>query len=260
MSEPEAISGPGLSVGAVPYDGVPARGLRRRPGSGKKLARSLYSGAILAELREAIVGGQLPKGTRLVEDRLARDFAVSRGPIRSALQVLEAEGLVNALASGGMVVAGFGHDGLADLFRVRRLLELAAVRRGTDLRSDPAVVVRALEELVAVEEGAEFVAHDVAFHRAIVEFGRSRFLLQAWNSLAPVLEAAITIGHQAATGKFATASRRHIVDSHIPIADAIASYDEPRAVALLEEQYREAEEILRPRYAQGGNEPDRSAT
>jgi GntR family transcriptional regulator, gluconate operon transcriptional repressor len=224
-------------------------GLRRRSTNGGKLARSLYSGAILTELREAIVGGRLSKGTRLVEDRLARDFGVSRGPIRSALHVLEAEGLVSAQSSGGMVVAGFGHDDLADLFRVRRQIELAAVRRGVELRSDPAPVVRALGELVAVgREGAEFVALDVAFHRALVEFGRSRFLLQAWNSLAPVLEAAITIGHQAASGKFAAASRRHIVKSHVPIADAIAAYDEARAVALLEEQYTEAEEILRPRY------------
>jgi DNA-binding GntR family transcriptional regulator len=209
----------------------------------------MYSGAILSQLREAIVGGQLEKGTRLVEDRLARDFGVSRGPVRSALQVLEAEGLVSALSSGGMVVAGFGHDGLADLFRVRELLELAAVRRGVELRADTAPVVRALQELVTVaDEGAEFVALDMAFHRAIVDFGRSRFLLQAWNSLAPVLEAAITIGHQAASGKFAASGRVHIVESHIPIADAIAAYDVDRAIALLEEQYAEAEEILRPHY------------
>jgi DNA-binding GntR family transcriptional regulator len=63
-----------------------------------------------------------------------------------------------------------------------------------------------------------------------------------------VLEAAITIGHQAATGKFATSSRKHIIESHVAIADAIASYDADRAIALLEEQYTEAEEILRPHY------------
>jgi GntR family transcriptional regulator of gluconate operon len=247
LSEPEQISPAGLPQGAASA----VTGLRRRSTNGRKLARSLFSGAILTELREAIVGGRLKKGTRLIEDRLARDFAVSRGPIRSALHVLEAEGLVSALASGGMVVAGFGHEGLADLFRARRLLELEGVRRGVELRSDPAPVVRALEELVDVaDEGAEFVALDLAFHRALVEFGQSRFVLQAWDSLAPVLEAAITIGHQAATGKFAAASRRHIIESHIPIADAIASYDEARAIALLEEQYTEAEEILRPHYEQ----------
>jgi DNA-binding GntR family transcriptional regulator len=251
VSESETTQTGSLPEGSeTPGDGVlPAFGLRRSQTNGRRLARSLYSGAILAELREAIVGGRLPAGTRLVENRLARDFGVSRGPVRSALQVLEAEGLVTSLSSGGMVVAGFGDEGLADLFSVRRLLELAAVRRGIQLRSDPAPVVRALEQLMAAgDEGAEFVALDVAFHRAIVTFGRSRFLLHAWDSLAPVLQAAITIGHQAASGIFATASRKHILESHIPIADAIAAYDEARACALLEEQYTEAEEILLPRY------------
>ena len=61
---------------------------------------------------------------------LAADFGVSRGPVRSALQVLEGEGLVETLTSGGMVSVGFSVDDLASLFRVRHLLEAAAVRYG----------------------------------------------------------------------------------------------------------------------------------
>jgi len=88
-----------------------------------KLPRSLFSGRILAELRMAVINGQLPKGTRLVEHQLAADFGVSRGPVRSALQVLEGEGLVETLPSGGMASAGFSVNDLASLFRVRHLLE-----------------------------------------------------------------------------------------------------------------------------------------
>ena len=71
----------------------------------------------------AVINGQPPKGTRLVEHQLAADFGVSRGPVRSALQVLEGEGPVETLPSGGMASAGFSVNDLASLFRVRHLLE-----------------------------------------------------------------------------------------------------------------------------------------
>jgi DNA-binding GntR family transcriptional regulator len=199
----------------------------------------LYSGEILTQLRQAIVGGQMKKGVRLVEHRLASEFGVSRGPVRSALQVLEGEGLVRTLPTGGMVVSGFGHHDLASLFKVRGLLESSAVRWGTALRAVGRPVGRAL----------------------VVAFGQSRFLLQAWDSLAPVLEAAITVGHQAATGRFAARSREHILEAHIPIAEAISAYDADRAIFLLEQQFTEAEQVLWPLYARdGGNEPVDSST
>ena len=96
----------------------------------EKFARSPYSGTILAHLREEIVSGRLARGASLVERRLATEFGVSRGPVRSALQVLEAEGLVETRPNGRMLVAGFGHGDLVSLFDVRLLVESAAVRSG----------------------------------------------------------------------------------------------------------------------------------
>jgi DNA-binding GntR family transcriptional regulator len=210
-----------------------------------KLPRSLFSGRILAELRMAVIIGQLPKGTRLVEHQLAADFGVSRGPVRSALQVLEGEGLVEALPSGGMASAGFSLDDLASLFRVRHLLEATAVRYGIAAASPTAPVEAALEQLMADANEARFVELDIAFHRTIVAFGQSRFLLRSWASLAPVIEAVIGIGHVAATSQFAAAKRAHILAAHIPIVDAIKAGDAARAADLLDEQFRDAESVFR---------------
>jgi DNA-binding GntR family transcriptional regulator len=215
---------------------------RRSPPA--KLPRSLFSGRILAELRLAIINGQLQKGARLVEHQLAADFGVSRGPVRSALQVLEGEGLVETLPSGGMASAGFSVDDLASLFRVRHLLEATAVRYGVAARSPTAPVEAALEQLMADSNEARFVEFDIAFHRTIVEFGQSRFLLRSWASLAPVIEAVVRIGHVAATSQFAADKRAHILEAHIPIVDALKAGEAGRAEALLDEQFRDAESVL----------------
>jgi len=210
-----------------------------------KLRRSLFSGRILAELRMAVINGQLTKGTRLVEHQLAEDFGVSRGPVRSALQVLEGEGLVETLPSGGMASAGFSVDDLASLFRVRHLLEATAVRWGVEAESPTASVEAALEQLIADSNEARFVELDIAFHRTIVDFGQSHFLLRSWVSLAPVIEAVVSIGHMAATSQFAADKRTHILEAHIPIVDAIKAGQAGRAEALLDEQFRDAESVLR---------------
>jgi DNA-binding GntR family transcriptional regulator len=246
-----------ISALGPPFARVPGR---------EKLARSLYSGAILAALREEIVKGRYPKGTRLVESRLAAELGVSRGPVRTALQALEAEGLVEPLPNGRMVVVGFGLDDLASLFRVRQLLESTAIRWGVEQRAETTPVYDACEgftRLDAVDERT--IEVDVGFHRALIEFGRSRFLLQAWLSLAPILRVVMNIALRAASGEFAARSCEYIVSTHMPIAEAIVGYDAERAVTLLEEQFEDAEARL-GRYYSGREQsvqrlgPDRGGT
>jgi DNA-binding GntR family transcriptional regulator len=218
----------------------------------EKLPRSLYSGRILSELRTAIVNGRLPEGTRLVEHQLAADFGVSRGPVRSALQVLEAEGLVRTLPSGGMVSAGFTLHDLASLFRLRHVLEATAVRWGLDAGSSTVPVETALEQLAGESSEAHFVELDIAFHRAIVEFGHSRFLIQSWTSVAPVIEAVIAVGHAAAASQLEAEKRTHILESHIPIVEALKSRDADLADELLAAQFRDAESVLRSYFGTHG--------
>jgi GntR family transcriptional regulator, gluconate operon transcriptional repressor len=215
-----------------------------------RLARSLYSGSVVAALREAIVTGRLEAGRKLVESELARELEMSRGPIRSALAVLEAEGLVRSLPNGRMVVTGFDQSDVAGLFRVRLQLESTAVWWGVEEHADVSGIQAAFQEMRrGLDEAAisveRFVELDISFHRAVVAFGQSRFLLQAWLSLAPVLQTAITVGHRAAYGQFAESHRRRIVDAHVPLTEALVAYDAELAVKLLADQMADAESVLR---------------
>src|SRR3974390_202500 len=51
-------------------------------------------GRLIAELRQAILSGRLKPGERLVEERIAEEYGVSRNPVREAIRALASEGLV----------------------------------------------------------------------------------------------------------------------------------------------------------------------
>ena len=64
-------------------------------------------------LREAIVGGELAPGTRLVLEELSQRYSVSMTPIREALSILESEGLIVQHPHRGATVAALDREALA---------------------------------------------------------------------------------------------------------------------------------------------------
>ncbi len=222
------------TLGALP--GVPGA-----PASGQhatKLGRSIYSGWVAGVLREAIVDGTLAAGTPLVEMRVAEELAVSRGPVRSALHVLEGEGLVRTQPNGRTTVVGFASQDVQDLLRVRFELEATAIRWGVGRGAAIAPLEAALAALEV--EGAttpRLVEVDMGFHRAVLEFSGSRFLIEAWQAIAPVIQTVITVGNRRLTAADPAEHFARIVASHRPLLDAIERGAADEACALLRDQF-----------------------
>lgn len=203
-----------------------------------KLARSVYSGRVAEVLREAIVDGALEEGTPLVEAQLAGELRVSRGPIRSALHVLEGEGLVETRANGRMFTVRFGAADMGDLLAVRLELESSAVLRACAARADVAPLRAAFEAFRQERASTEHLVElDLAFHRALVELGGSRFLLTSWLALAPVLQAVITIGNRRLARQDPVSHLRRILAAHEPILEPLARHEAEPVVAILAEQF-----------------------
>lgn len=91
---------------------------------------------LFAELRDAIVRGDLAPGEKLVEPELARQFGVSRGPLREALQRLEARRLVERAPHVGARVAALSFERLIDLYHAREAVEGMACRLATERCSE----------------------------------------------------------------------------------------------------------------------------
>lgn len=150
--------------------------------------------ALTAALRERILDGDLPAGSRLVERELTEEYGVARHTLRVALRALAGEGLVTLERHRGASVARLDAAALTGLFDLRTALELEAAHRMLerhDGRVAPAVV-REVERLTAVcgrrrpAWRAIVDAHD-AVHTAIVRSGGSPRIDEAYDALAAEL-------------------------------------------------------------------------
>ncbi|GHF24213.1 hypothetical protein GCM10010218_00850 [Streptomyces mashuensis] len=114
------------------------------PGAGRRVSAH----AVCTAVRDDIVSGVLPPGTRLVEELLARRYGVSRVPVREALRTLASEGFVTTRRHAGACVAEPTADEAADLLDVRLLLEPLGAARAAQRRTE--AHLRVLRGLVRV--------------------------------------------------------------------------------------------------------------
>jgi len=122
-------------------------------------------------LRRQIIEGQLRPRERLVAADLADRLQVSRTPVREALYLLAAEGLVVA-AKRGFAVREFAPEEIREIYEVRAALEGMAARlaaeRGTDEGIAAVFEVGAATVTLAKSARQLLVDKNTAFHRAIV--------------------------------------------------------------------------------------------
>jgi len=111
--------------------------VEERPNDGRMRHRTMAEYA-LEQLRESIILGELPAGTPLRLDELARSLGMSISPIREAVRQLEALGLAKHVPHQGARVLDFDINELRDLFQVRLALESLAVRRAAERFTDEA--------------------------------------------------------------------------------------------------------------------------
>jgi DNA-binding GntR family transcriptional regulator len=84
------------------------------------------------QVRAAIVESRYPPGHRLVEQRIAEELGLSRTPVREALRMLEAEGLVVSERNRGAMVRPLSQTEVVDLYGLRIRLESYAVEVATE--------------------------------------------------------------------------------------------------------------------------------
>jgi DNA-binding GntR family transcriptional regulator len=135
--------------------------------TGRPIAPQVYQ-----MLRGRIVDNRLPPGAVISEAETARLCAVSRTPVRAAIQNLAGEGLVRVRPQVGTVVAPLDEARLDEAVFVRTAIECAVVRRLAEAKAD----LTALDPLLAAQRAAAerddymiFFRHDEAFHAALAD-------------------------------------------------------------------------------------------
>jgi len=189
--------------------------------------RVLESSRVAQWLREAILDGERAPGGRLIERDLATEFGVSRVPVRDALKVLDAEGLVELRPRTWAVVREFTTADLADLDEVREVLEPMAFRLAAERHRREGLA----RLLVALEDEQESARRDNSrlsrraaadFHEIVVELAENQLLGGLMGSIRSRLRWSL-VQHD---------DLEHISEEHVALYEAIRDRDGDLAASL----------------------------
>jgi DNA-binding GntR family transcriptional regulator len=184
---------------------------------------------VYAAIRERIVTGRLPRGSRLHQEELAAELGVSRTPVREALRRLGAEGLVQMHTNRGARVADLQGEDVVAPTEARMVIEPGAARLAAARRapSDRMRAALATQRKVIPDVDRSFKANR-EFHLALVEASGNPFLLQ----FAEILWVS-RIGAPIYARQAETAARMELdADEHEQIVEAIEAGDARRAETL----------------------------
>jgi DNA-binding GntR family transcriptional regulator len=212
-------------------------------------SRSLTkTAAAFQALRSAIETGRLRPGERLRISSLIELLGMSPTPIREALRLLQAEGLVAHEPHRGMVVRLYVLEEVDELYRLRLLLEPAATERAAE-HAAPAemkqiqALHRKLKSAVSSPSATDSAQLNAAWHRAIYSACGSPYLIQfimrLWSAM-PV-EAVWLSSHALDS-----------IDEHQAVMDAIGNRDAKAAAEAMKRHIEQGQQMHAKRLREFG--------
>lgn len=143
---------------------------------------------VFNHLREAIIGGVLKPGQRLMEIQLAEKLGVSRTPVREAIRKLELEGLVVMVARKGAYVADVSLNDVINIFEVRMALEGLASYLATQRMSERELMLlqakhSEFESCFYKKDVDLKLQKDIEFHDIIYKATRNSRLINMLDNL-----------------------------------------------------------------------------
>jgi DNA-binding GntR family transcriptional regulator len=153
--------------------------------------RQSLAESIADAVAEAIATRHLMPGERIVELSLADRMGVSRVPVREALKVLHAQGIIAGGGHRGYRVAAFDDDTVRNVVELRLMLESILLRgaiqnwrRGTGDRSGLHAALAGMRTAALVGDRLASLGADLEFHRAICVAARNDIAATLWEAIA----------------------------------------------------------------------------
>lgn len=219
-------------------------------------------GRLVHDLGARIVSGALPVGSTLpTEEQLVAELGSGRSAVREATKVLSAKGLVRSRTKVGTVVQpeaawnlldpdvlAWRYEGeptpgqLDDLAGMRVAIEPEAARLAAKAkrRSTLQPIREAFSRMEdTLDDPDEFITHDLAFHRAVVEAGGNALLIH----LEVLMSVAFAAARQVHTRN--VRRNRRTLPAHRAVLEAIESRDAEEASRLMRELVRSAQHDIR---------------
>jgi DNA-binding GntR family transcriptional regulator len=187
---------------------------------------------VAQNLRDQIFSGQLAPGAFLDENQLCETLKISRTPLREALKVLSAEGLLRHEPRRGCFVNQITEKDLDDIFPVIALLEgrcaFEAARHANE--ADLSALGALHEQLLGHAKAGrvtEYYATNFVIHEAIISLAQNRWLSQSIADLRKILKLS-RLQSLGANGRLAQS-----LEEHMRIFEAIKNRDSEGAQSAM---------------------------
>jgi len=197
--------------------------------------------AVANELRRRLLAGEYASGQELRDTDLTAEFGAARPTIRAAVQTLVADGLLERGRGRSARVPSFTAADAVDLYRLRRPIELAAVRLIIETAPPLDGVQTALRAFTSLPDEVSWdkVADaDIEFHRAVLTAAGSSRLLRTFNEAGAELRLLIAQQRPAYRGA------RQIAAEHAVLLSALRAGGKRAAVDAWKEHLDSAERFF----------------
>jgi len=184
-------------------------------------------------IRDAIIQGELPLGSKVSEQKLADMLQISRSPVRKALALLQSEGLVRVLPKRGSFVFAPDEKTVKDLCDHRAALETACLKFAIERNPDALIGglrqgLDQMQQAIAQNESTAYSQADLRFHRTIIQSSDNQSMAKVYDTTIGPLMALRT--------HFFTemnASLNRSMAEHATLLAACANKDVTRALAVV---------------------------
>jgi DNA-binding GntR family transcriptional regulator len=209
-----------------------------------RLVHNSLHDEVAAQLRDRIFAGELLPGTFLDEARLAEQMSISRTPLREALKVLTAEGLVRHEPRRGCFVNEVTEQDLDEIFPVIALLEgRCAYEAALNVGAADLQALEALHNSLSGHAKArrinDYYAANYVIHEAIITLADNRWLAQVIGDLRKIVKLA-RLQQLHAPGRLEAS-----LAEHLELFAALKARDPDRAEAAMQLHLTRQREALR---------------
>ncbi len=199
-----------------------------------RIERGNLHDEVVAVLRERIIQDELPPGTRIQEAELCEQFGISRTPLREAIRVLVAEGLITLLPRRGAVVATPTQDEIQGLFYVLGAIESVCAPLACENFTAADIAFIESEHAAMLDHHQhgrirDYYRANQSIHDSIVRGARNQFLIAQHRSLG------LRITRDRFFIDIPQAAWQRALDEHEQILKLIQQRDGKRLAAMMQQ-------------------------
>ena len=209
----------------------------------KAIQKKTLHEEIANNLREMIMAGELTEGDKIKEDELCTVMEISKTPLREALRVLSAEGLIRLIPNRGSYVTTPTFEEIKEMFDVMSVLEgvcarTAAKKMSTGDFKKLEETHHQLEKNFRLKDQKQYIHHNNLYHAFVQELAGNKTLNQIVNGLRQKI-LLYRLKSLNLSGRF-----EQSIQEHRELLEAFRNRDAAKAELLMKSHMKKQSEAL----------------